>query len=113
MKLEKIADKMVYSDQSITKRVIFKENRILNFMLNLSPGQTVPPHNHENSDLLVHVLTGEAEMTVDDKTCTIVAGDIIHCDGKEMFSLKNNGKDNLSCFVILTPNPSAMYSKEF
>lgn len=112
MKLEKIADKMVYSDKSITKRMIFREDRILNFMLNLSPGQSVPPHNHENSDLLVHVLTGEGELTADDNTCTVVQGDVIHCDGKEMFSLKNNGTDNLSCFVILTPNPSAIYSKE-
>ncbi|MDP4088471.1 MAG: cupin domain-containing protein [Bacillota bacterium] len=112
MKIEKIAEKMVYSDKSITKRVLFQEERVLNFVLNLRPGQSVPPHNHEHSDLLVYVVMGQGELTADEKTVEVAHGDVIHCDGKEMFSLKNTGDMDMSCFIVLAPNPSAIYSKE-
>lgn len=112
MQLEKISDKIVYSDESFTKKILFKEDKILNFVLNFKPGQGVPPHNHEQSDLLVHVLVGDGEMTVDGVLHHITQGDVIHCIGKEVFSLKNTGTKDMSLFIILAPNPSAVYSKE-
>ena len=112
MKIEKISEKIVYSDGKFTKRVIFNENRVLSFVLNFRPGQGVPAHNHEQSDLIIHVLVGEGEMGVDGIMNKITKGDVIHCKGTEVFSLKNNGDSDMSCFVILAPNPSPMYSKE-
>lgn len=113
MKIEKIADKIVYNENTISKRVIFNEDKILNFVLNLRPGQGVPSHNHENSDMIVYVLSGKGEMVVDEKIQDVREGDVIHCHGDEMFSLKNIGDNDMSCFVVLTPNPSQIYSKEF
>lgn len=113
MKLEKIANKIAFTDESFTKRIIFKEDKVLNFVLNFKPGQGVPPHNHEQSDLLVHVLAGDGEMTVDGSLHNITEGDVIHCYGKEVFSLKNTGTKDMSLFIVLTPNPSSPYSKEF
>lgn len=112
MKIEKLSDKIQYNDQSLTKKIIFNENRVLNFVLNFKPGQGVPPHNHEQSDLIIHVLTGEGELVVDGVKNNIIQGDVIHCKGTEIFSLKNTGDKNMSCFVILAPNPSPIYSKE-
>jgi len=112
MKIEKISSKIQYSDDKLTKKVIFNENRVLNFVLNFKPGQGVPPHNHEQSDLIIHVLIGTGELVVDGNTSKVVAGDVIYCKGTEIFSLKNNGTENMSCFVILAPNPSPIYSKE-
>lgn len=112
MKIEKISEKIAYNEEKFTKRVIFNENGVLNFVLNFKPGQGVPPHNHEQSDLIVHVLVGEGEMGVDGKVNKIAQGDAIHCQGTEIFSLTNTGDKDMSCFVILAPNPSPMYSKE-
>lgn len=112
MKLEKLASKIVYMDNTLTKRILFNEDRILNFVLNFKPGQGVPPHNHEESDLLIHVLSGEGEMTIDGSVQKVVQGDVIHCYGKEVFSITNTGTGDMSCFVVLAPNPPAMYSKE-
>lgn len=112
MKLEKISDKIVYSDEKLTKKIIFKEDRVLNFVLNFRPGQGVPAHNHEQSDLIIHVLIGQGEMTVDKKLHKITQGDVIYCKGTEVFSLTNTGDQDMSCFVILAPNPSPMYSIE-
>jgi quercetin dioxygenase-like cupin family protein len=112
MKIEKISDKIVYSEEKFTKRVLFNENKILNFVLNFKPGQGVPPHNHEQSDLIIHVLVGEGEMGVDGVMHKVTQGDVIHLKGTEVFSLKNNGEKDMSLFVILAPNPSPIYSKE-
>ena len=112
MKLEKISEKIIYSDEKLTKRIIFDESRVLNFVLNFRPGQGVPPHNHEQSDLIIHVLIGQGEMSVDNNMHKITQGDVIHCKGTEVFSLTNTGDKDMSCFVILAPNPSPMYSKE-
>jgi quercetin dioxygenase-like cupin family protein len=112
MKIVKISEKIVYSEEKFTKRVLFNENRVLNFVLNFKPGQGVPPHNHEQSDLIVHVLVGDGELGVDGTMHKITEGDVIHCKGTEVFSLKNTGEKDMSLFIILAPNPSPMYSKE-
>lgn len=112
MQIEKLSEKMIYMDDKLTKKILFKESRVLNFVLNFRPGQGVPPHNHEQSDLIIHVLVGSGQMGVDDKIYQIVQGDVIHCKGTEVFSLTNNGAENMSCFVILAPNPSPVYSIE-
>jgi quercetin dioxygenase-like cupin family protein len=112
MKIEKIAEKIVFMENTLTKRILFNENRVLNFVLNFKPGQGVPPHNHEESDLIIHVLSGEGEMVVDNVPHKVVQGDVIHCYGKEVFSITNNSDKDMSLFVILAPNPSPVYSKE-
>jgi len=58
------------------------------------------------------VLIGHGEMSVDNKIHKITQGDVVHCKGTEVFSLTNTGDVDMSCFVILAPNPSPMYSKE-
>ncbi|WP_432666165.1 cupin domain-containing protein [Wukongibacter baidiensis] len=106
MKKERISDRMVYIDSTFTKRLLFSEEKILNFVLNLKPGQEVPPHQHEDSDLILYVVTGGGELTVDGQSEDVTVGDVIYCKGDEVFSLINNTKENLSCFVVLAPRPT-------
>jgi quercetin dioxygenase-like cupin family protein len=112
MKIEKISEKIVYSEEKFTKRILFNENKVLTFVLNFKPGQGVPAHNHEQSDLIIHVLVGTGEMGVDGVMHKVTEGDVIHCKGSEVFSLRNNGEKDMSLFIILAPNPSPVYSKE-
>jgi quercetin dioxygenase-like cupin family protein len=113
MKLENIKNKIVYSDKTFTKRVLFAEDKVLNFVLNMMPGQSLPAHTHEDSDLVLHILTGEGEAIVDSKTQKLSQGDVIYLKGEEVFSMSNTGDTDMSCFVVITPNPSAIYSKEY
>lgn len=112
MRIERLADKMVYMDNTLTKRILYNEKRVLNFVLNFRPGQGVPPHNHEDSDLIMLVITGEGEMNVDGAVHKVSEGDVIYCTGNEVFSITNTGQRDMSCFVVLSPNPSPVYSKE-
>lgn len=113
MKLENISSKIVFSDKTFSKRVLFNEDKVLNFVLNMMPGQSLPAHTHENSDLILHVLSGKGEATADGVTQSVSTGDVVHLKGEEMFLLSNTGDENISCFVVIAPNPSAIYSKEF
>ncbi len=113
MKLQNIKDKIVYSEKSVTKRLLFSEDKVLNFVLNLVPGQEVPPHTHENSDLVVYVIAGAGEVTSDGNAQEVAVGDVVYFTGEELFSMKNNKDENLSCFVVITPRPKLeAYSKE-
>lgn len=105
MKIEKVADRMVYSESTFTKRVLFSEEKVLNFVLNLMPGQSIPSHKHEDSDLILHVLTGGGELTVNGQVHHLVVGDVLYCVGEDEFSLKNDTGENLSCFIVLAPRP--------
>ncbi|SHI74128.1 Cupin domain protein [Geosporobacter subterraneus DSM 17957] len=95
----------MYLDSTFTKRVLFSEEKVSNFVLNTRSGQQIPPHQHEDIDLILHVLKGGAELTVDGKTQENAAGDVIYCKGHETFSLKNNTCSDMSCFVVLAPRP--------
>jgi quercetin dioxygenase-like cupin family protein len=112
MKIENLSSKIVYSDKTFTKRVVFNEDKVLNFILNMMPGQALPPHTHESSDLVLHILIGNGEVTVDGINQTVSEGDVLYLKGEEVFSMKNTGDKDMSAFVIITPNPSAIYSKE-
>jgi quercetin dioxygenase-like cupin family protein len=113
MKIQNIKDKLVYSEKSITKRLLFSEDKVLNFVLNLTSGQEVPPHTHENSDLVIYVIEGAGEIIADDKVQQVVTGDVLYFTGEELFSMKNDKNENLSCFVVITPRPRLeAYSKE-
>jgi quercetin dioxygenase-like cupin family protein len=114
MKIQQIKDRIAFHENTFTKRVIFNEEKVLAFVLNMMPGQEIPPHQHEESDLVLHVMTGGAELTVDGKTQNITVGDVIHCVGSEVFSMKNNTNENLSCFVVIAPRPTPkLYAEEF
>lgn len=103
----------MFLENTFTKRVLFNEEKVLSFVLNMKPSQEIPPHQHEESDLVLHVLTDSGELTVDGKTQTIVPGDVIYCTGEEVFSLINTGSEDMSSFVVIAPRPGVkLYSKE-
>jgi quercetin dioxygenase-like cupin family protein len=102
MKLVKITDYQIYSDDRFVKKDMINEEKALLFMLNLKPGQEVPPHAHGESGLIIHVLSGSGTLNINNKSEHITVGDIIYCSGNELFSMKNTSEEKLSCFASLT-----------
>lgn len=103
MKVENIEAYKIYSETGFTKKDILKEQKALAFTLNLKPGQEVPPHRHGDSGLILHVLTGVGILSVDNDLRDVKVGDVIYCDGQELFSLKNTStQENMCCFGVLT-----------
>jgi quercetin dioxygenase-like cupin family protein len=40
-------------------------------------GKQVPWHAHENTEQVMYILEGEVEMTIEDETATVKAGDVV------------------------------------
>ncbi len=106
MKTYELHDFMPTSPEGFTKRVFQKSPNGLVFTLNFLPGQTLTPHTHLTSDLLVTVLEGQGEVEVDDKAMPVSQGTVVWCEGHERFGLRNTGAGRLTLLVVLYPAPS-------
>lgn len=103
MKLFTLDDYASTSPEGFTKRVFLQSAGGLVFRLNFEPGQTLPAHRHEASEIAVQVLEGEAEMHADQHVEQVRAGQLVHCAGSETFSVRNTGNSRLSLLVFLYP----------
>lgn len=92
--------------EGFTKRMVRESPQALVFVLNFQPGQALPAHSHAESEVVLTVLTGEGEVTVDGRVERVRAGAVVHCEGRETLSATNTGKETLSLLVFLYPgNP--------
>ena len=91
------------SPDGFTKRVFQQSPNGLVFLLNFEPRQTLPSHTHGQSELVVTVLAGEGEATVDGRKEPLRGGTLLHCVGNESFSVENTGAGRLSLLVFLYP----------
>jgi len=106
MKLQHLDDCRDTSTAGFTKRMVHQSAHGLVFMLNFQPGQALPAHTHEDSEIVVTVLSGEGQATVDGRAEPLRTGTVIQCNGNESFSVQNNGSSVLSLLVFLAPgNP--------
>jgi mannose-6-phosphate isomerase-like protein (cupin superfamily) len=106
-------ESIVFSDKTLTKRIVFATREILCFVLNLKTGQTLPVHKHENSGLVYQVLSGSCEIKVNDEAAKVSAGEVGYVKGEDDFSIPAVNAD-LSLLVTISPNPSnEIYSKSF
>ncbi len=106
MDLQHLDDCRDTSTAGFTKRMIHQSPAGLVFTLNFQPGQTLPAHTHAESEIVVTVLAGEGQATVDGRVQRLQTGTVLHCNGNESFSVQNNGGSVLSLLVFLAPgNP--------
>ncbi|EMA48585.1 MULTISPECIES: cupin domain-containing protein [Halococcus] len=50
--------------------------------LMLDAGQQMPPHRHPGTDIVLHVLTGELDLVLDEDTYALAPGDLIRFSGE-------------------------------
>jgi mannose-6-phosphate isomerase-like protein (cupin superfamily) len=111
MEVKSIKDSIVFNESTFTKRTLFAADDILCFVLNMQPGQVLPAHTHENSTLVLHVLSGKGEVKINEEIVALETGTILCAKGEDEFSIPKV-TENMSIFVNLCPNPSnALYSK--
>ncbi len=106
MTLHQLDDYLVTSTAGFTKRMVSTSTGGLVFVLNFLPGQELPAHTHAESEVVLAVLEGEGETTVDGRVERVRRGSILHIEGKETLSARNTGQTPLSILVFLYPgNP--------
>lgn len=112
MDVKNLNDVIAFSDKGMTKNIVFNTSDVLCFVLSLAPGQQIPQHRHEQSDLLLTVLKGKGQARVNGRLVSLALGTILHVEGDEDFAVPVV-EDNLSLLATLSPNPeNPEYSSE-
>lgn len=101
---QNIKDYILFRDESLTKKIIYDEEKVLAFVLNLKAGQSIPIHKHGTSALIYHVLKGTGELQVNEKIIKLQDGSIGLVAGEDDFSIPKIEED-MSMYVTISPRP--------
>lgn len=96
-------DYFIEPEKKIAKRMIFKSDNVIAFVLNIAPGEILPGHTHLQSTLFLQVIKGNALVVTDAKETPLEVGQLIQVDGQESLQVTNVGKDVLRLFVTISP----------
>lgn len=106
MDIVRLAEKMEVSAERFTKRIAFDTPEVLALVLTFAPGQSLPPHKHPGSAVLVHALTGTLTVSLGEESRTLTAGEVLLAQGENVLGILNAGAEPAAVFVTLSPNPS-------
>ncbi len=70
---------------------------------NNDPGVGIPPHVHENEDEVFQVLSGKVEMSIDNTTTVLQAGDLIFCPKGVPHSWRVVGDEKAKAMLSVFP----------
>ncbi len=105
MKQFKLKDYILKPQKNIAKRMIYKDNQVIAFILNIASGSSLPNHTHFDCTVLIEVIQGKAKVNANEKTISAEKGDLIQLDGPENMSINNSGEDSLILYVTISPAP--------
>ena len=112
MDIKNINESIVFNEKLFTKRILFANDQVLSFVLNLKAGQQLPSHKHEKSTVVFTVLAGNGEIKINDEIRGMEKGTVVMANGEDDFEIPRVNED-MSLFVTISPNPvNALYSKE-
>lgn len=72
-------------------------------LIRLSPGQSLPPHTHGASDLMLFVVEGSGVLETSDGTEALAAGTLAYYHGDEELRVTNDGGAGLTLLAFLAP----------
>lgn len=96
----------------IAKRMLFKSDNVIAFVLNIAKGEILPGHTHMESTLLLQVLEGDAKVVTDGNETLLQVGELMEVDGKESLQVINIGSDVLRLFVTISPMGSEAFATD-
>ncbi|MBW7893479.1 MAG: cupin domain-containing protein [Opitutaceae bacterium] len=70
----------------------------------LPPGASIGEHRHEGDEEFYYILAGNGEMTLDDQTVAVQAGDFCFTKSGHRHSLRNTGTVPLRLLVVCAKN---------
>lgn len=87
----------------IAKRMIFKSDNVIAFVLNIAKGETLPGHTHLESTLFLQVMEGNAKVITDGDETPLQTGELMQVDGQESLQVVNTGEGVLRLYVTISP----------
>ena len=111
-------NKFVFNDYfqepqgKIAKRMIYKSDNVIAFILNISKGEILPGHTHLESTLLLQVMEGSAKVVTDGKETSLQVGELMQVNGQESLQVINSGEDVLRLYVTISPMGSDAFATD-
>ena len=72
-------------------------------VIRLAPGQALPPHVHEPSELMLFVVEGDAVLRTDEGNVAFGAGSLARYSGVEELRVDNPGPSGVTLLAFLAP----------
>lgn len=96
----------------IAKRMLFKSDNVIAFVLNIAAGEILPAHTHMESTLFIQVMEGNAKVFTDGKETELQSGELMQIDGQESLQVINIGEEVLRLFVTISPMGSEAFATD-
>lgn len=103
MDLTSITTATPYDDQKLVAEVLLDGDQANVRVIRMAPGQVVPPHTHGPSELMLHVVEGEATLDTDDGPVAFPAGSLACFRQGEELRVRNEGSEGVTLLAFLTP----------
>lgn len=96
----------------IAKRMLFKSDDVIAFVLNIAKGEILPGHTHLESTLFIQVMEGNAKVITDGNETLLQVGALMQVDGQESLQVINSGEEVLRLFVTISPMGSEAFATD-
>ena len=103
MEIANLADAPAYDRDRVVAQPFLEGSQSNVRVIRLSPGQTLPPHTHGSSDLMIYAVEGEGVLETDDGTVPFGAGSLAFYRGDEELRVGNEGGTGLTLLAFLSP----------
>lgn len=103
MKIITVADGPDYDPEHLVAVEVLAGSQANVRMIRLSPGQVLPAHKHEPSDLVLYAVEGEGTIVGPDGPVRFGAGALAQLDGHEELRLSNDSDSGLTLLAFLAP----------
>lgn len=107
-----IKDYFQEPEGKIAKRMIFKSDNVIAFVLNIAKGEILPGHTHLESTLFLQVMEGSAKVVTDGNETLLQVGELMQVDGQESLQVINSGENILRLYVTISPMGSEAFATD-
>jgi quercetin dioxygenase-like cupin family protein len=103
MKITHLSDAAGYDPASFVAEPLLDGSKSNVRIIRLSAGQTLPPHTHGVSDLMLFVVEGTATMVTEDGPTPFTTGSLVFFRGDEELLVSNDGEQGVTLLAFLAP----------
>jgi quercetin dioxygenase-like cupin family protein len=103
MHIVTLADAPAYDPDRVVAQPFLDGSQSNVRVIRLSPGQTLPPHTHGTSDLMLYAVEGQGVLTTEGGPVGFAAGSLASYRGDEELRLTNEGTTGLTLLAFLAP----------
>jgi quercetin dioxygenase-like cupin family protein len=103
MKTIHLSDATAYDPDSFVAEPLLDGTQSNVRIIRLSSGQTLPPHTHSVSDLMLYVVEGTATLVTDDGPTPFPNGTLVFLRGDEELRVSNEHDTGLTLLAFLAP----------